>query len=93
MSRHDGLGGAGRVSRNLDDYPDVLFTADLAALLGSSDTTIKRNLARARLHNDWSRVPPPMRKHDRKPRWFKTSVIEWMAVTEATPDQRSVRFG
>ena len=79
------------MSRNLDDYPDVLFTADLAALLGSSDTTIKRNLAKARLCNDWSRVPPPMRRHDRKPRWFKASVIEWMAVTEATADQHAPR--
>lgn len=68
--------------RFLDDRPDILFIEDLCDLLGSSKTTIQKNLVRARLADDWSHIPPPMRQHDRKPRWFKASVIAWLSVTE-----------
>ena len=57
-----------------DDLPEVLFLADVAALLRCSPSTIKRRL---RAH-----VFPvaPLSGIDKRYRWSKVALLQWLAV-------------
>ena len=57
-----------------DGLPEVLFLDDLAALLRCSPSTIKRRLR--------ARVFPvaPLPGIDKRPRWSKAMVLQWLAV-------------
>ena len=59
---------------DVDTLPDVLFLEDVAALLRCSPSTIKRRL---RAH-----VFPvaPLPGIDKRPRWSKAAVMQWLAV-------------
>ena len=56
-----------------DELPDVLFLEDLAALLRCHPKTIRRRLD--------AHVFPvaPIPSIDRRPRWSKAAVLEWLA--------------
>ena len=73
------LGGAavsGRRERGAaaDALPEVLFMDDVAALLRCSPSTIKRRLR--------ARVFPvaPLPGIDKRPRWSKAALLEWLAA-------------
>ena len=57
-----------------DGLPEVLFLDDLAKLLRCSPSTIKRRLR--------ARVFPvaPLPGIDKRPRWSKAMVLQWLAV-------------
>ena len=57
-----------------DTLPEVLFMDDVAKLLRCSPSTIKRRLR--------ARVFPvaPLPGIDKRPRWSKAALLEWMAV-------------
>lgn len=57
-----------------DDLPDVLFLGDLAALLRCHPKTIRRRID--------ARVFPvaPIPGIDRRPRWSKAAVLQWLAA-------------
>ena len=54
--------------------PEVLFMDDVAALLRCSPSTIKRRLR--------ARVFPvaPLPGIDKRPRWSKAALLEWLAA-------------
>ena len=58
----------------IDALPDVLFLEDVAALLRCSPSTLKRRL---RAH-----VFPvaPIQGIDKRPRWSKAAVMQWLSV-------------
>ena len=58
----------------VEELPAVLFLDDMAELLRCSPTTIKRRLR--------ARVFPvaPLPGIDKRPRWSKTAVLQWLAV-------------
>ena len=58
----------------VDELPEVLFLEDVAALLRCSPSTIKRRL---RAH-----VFPvaPLPGIDKRPRWSKTALTQWLTV-------------
>ena len=58
----------------VDALPDVLFLEDVAVLLRCSPSTIKRRL---RAH-----VFPiaPLPGIDKRPRWSKAALAQWLAV-------------
>ena len=60
------------VMPSLDDFGAVLFTSDLARLLGMS----LRNLQRVQKHTP-EKVPPLMEKLDYKPRYWKADVADF----------------
>ena len=66
-----------------NEMPDVLFLADLAALLRCHPKTIKRRLE--------AHVFPvaPIPGIDRRPRWSKAAVLQWLAASGA--DRRPAR--
>ena len=68
MSERRERGGAA------DALPEVLFMDDVAALLRCSPSTIKRRLR--------ARVFPvaPLPGIDKRPRWSKAAMLEWLAV-------------
>lgn len=57
-----------------DELPDVLFLGDLAALLRCHPKTIRRRIE--------ARVFPvaPIPGIDRRPRWSKAAVLQWLAA-------------
>ncbi|MCY4658541.1 MAG: hypothetical protein OXF93_01825 [Acidobacteria bacterium] len=57
-----------------DGLPEVLFLDDLAKLLRCSPSTIKRRVR--------ARVFPvaPLPGIDKRPRWSKAMVLQWLAV-------------
>ena len=57
-----------------DALPEVLFLEDVAALLRCSPSTLKRRLR--------ARVFPvaPIRGIDKRPRWSRAAVMQWLAV-------------
>jgi hypothetical protein len=55
-----------------DDLPATLFVKDLAKLLRCSTRTIERRLA-AR-----DNLPSRLPSIDRRPRWARETVLEWM---------------
>ena len=57
-----------------DALPDVLFLEDVAALLRCSPSTLKRRLR--------AQVFPvaPIQGIDKRPRWSKAAVMQWLAV-------------
>ena len=57
-----------------ESLPEVLFLDDVAKLLRCSPSTIKRRLR--------ARVFPvaPLPGIDKRPRWSKTALLEWIAV-------------
>ena len=57
-----------------DELPDVLFLGDLATLLRCHPKTIRRRIE--------ARVFPvaPIPGIDRRPRWSKTAVLQWLAT-------------
>ena len=57
-----------------DELPDVLFLGDLAALLRCHPKTIRRRID--------ARVFPvaPIPGIDRRPRWSKAAVLQWLAA-------------
>lgn len=61
-------------SAGVDELPEVLLLEDVAALLRCSTTTIKRRL---RAH-----VFPvaPLPGIDKRPRWSKKMLLQWLAV-------------
>ena len=69
MQRHrrDVEGGA-------DGLPEVLLLDDVAALLRCSPSTIKRRL-RAHVF-----PVPPLPGIDKRPRWSKAMLLQWLAV-------------
>ncbi len=58
----------------VDELPEVLFLEDVAALLRCSPSTIKRRL---RAH-----VFPvaPLPGIDKRPRWSKAALAQWLTV-------------
>ena len=74
---------------DMDPLPEVLFLEDVAALLRCSPSTIKRRL---RAH-----VFPvaPIQGIDKRPRWSKAAVLQWLAVggRSASPTGRRRRTG
>ena len=64
-------GNAGGTS---DDLPEVLLLKDVAALLRCSVSTIKRGL-RAKVF-----PVPPLPGIDRRLRWSKAAVLQWLEV-------------
>ena len=73
------MGGAAR-NESGDDFidvealPEVLFLEDLAALLRCSRATLERRVK--------ARVFPvaPIQGVDRRPRWSKVAVMQWLAL-------------
>ena len=65
--RREGNGAA-------DGLPEVLFIDDVAALLRCSPSTIKRRLR--------ARVFPvaPLPGIDKRPRWSKAALLEWLGA-------------
>jgi hypothetical protein len=60
-----------------DQLPDVLFLDDLSRLLRCSRRTLEQ--ARA----DRRPLPPEMPSLDKRPRWLRSTVEEWMRQTQA----------
>ncbi len=72
--RAGGPPGPARGAGRLDALPEVLLLDDVATVLRCSPTTIKRRL---RAHT----FPvAPLAGIDRRLRWSKTAVAEWLAV-------------
>ena len=57
-----------------DELPEVLLLDDVAALLRCSPSTIKRRL-RAHVF-----PVPPLPGIDKRPRWSKAMLLQWLAV-------------
>lgn len=81
MSGRDGRDDA---ANGTEALPEVLFLDDVAALLRCSPSTIKRRL-RARV---FPVAPPGI---DKRHRWSKTAVLEWLAVGGSGPAVRGRR--
>lgn len=64
-------------SGGVDDWPDILLIADMAALLRCSESTIKRRLRAGTF------PVAPLAGIDRKRRWSKWAVWRWLASGEA----------
>ena len=62
---------------DVDELPEVLFLEDVAVLLRCSPSTIKRRL---RAH-----VFPvaPLPGIDKRPRWSKAALAQWLTVGDA----------
>ena len=58
----------------MNALPEVLFLDDMAALLRCSPSTIKRRL-RAHVF-----PVPPLPGIDKRPRWSKAALAQWLAV-------------
>ena len=74
---------------DMDPLPEVLFLEDVAAVLRCSPSTIKRRL---RAHT----FPmAPIQGIDKRPRWSKAAVLQWLAVggRSASPTGRRRRTG
>ena len=74
---------------DMDPLPEVLFLEDVAALLRCSPSTIKRRL-RAHIF-----PVAPIQGIDKRPRWSKAAVLQWLAVDgrSASPTGRRRRTG
>ena len=74
---------------DMDPLPEVLFLEDVAALLRCSPSTIKRRL-RAHIF-----PVAPIQGIDKRPRWSKAAVLQWLAVggRSASPTDRRRRTG
>ena len=57
-----------------DELPDVLFLEDLATLLRCHPRTIRRRL------NARTLPVSPIQGIDRRPRWSKAAVLQWLAT-------------
>ena len=68
---------------DVDALPEVLFADDVAALLRCSRSTLERRVR--------ARVFPlaPIHGVDKRPRWSKVAVLQWLAV--GGPSGRPVR--
>jgi predicted DNA-binding transcriptional regulator AlpA len=64
---------------------DVLTKEDLAQMLGCSLSTIHRRMQSGVL-------PPQMPRIDRKPRWYRPVVLEWMAHGPARGFAKTRRY-
>ena len=64
----------GDADGGLGTLPEVLFLEDVAALLRCSPSTIKRRL-RAHVF-----PVPPLPGIDKRPRWSKAALVQWLAV-------------
>ena len=64
----------GDVDGGIGTLPEVLFLDDVAALLRCSPSTIKRRL-RAHVF-----PVPPLPGIDKRPRWSKAALVQWLAV-------------
>ena len=66
--------GRDDAANGTDALPEVLFLDDVAALLRCSPSTIKRRLR--------ARVFPvaPLPGIDKRHRWSKAAVLEWLAL-------------
>ena len=62
------------VEAGADGLPEVLLLDDVAALLRCSPSTIKRRL-RAHVF-----PVPPLPGIDKRPRWSKAMLLQWLAV-------------
>lgn len=66
----------------------VLFIDDLARELRTSRSTIER-----RLRDGGRALPPQMKSPDKRPRWHRATVEQWMARTQTAHAFRMMHGG
>ena len=76
------MSGRRETGDRADSLPEVLFMDDVAALLRCSPSTIKRRLR--------ARVFPvaPLPGIDKRPRWSKAALLNWLAAGGSARDVR-----